>query len=299
MLARLKQFLPERIKSTIRRSPLWARKSAGTLARSSKRLDLCSSQFALWLHLTGNPPLRGKVCLELGSGWVLTHAIVCHLLGAKGVIATDVEDLARPSSLRAAIHKAIPSLVRDTLSPFCDHGEIRRRLDRLLATRRFTLDTLKSIGIEYLAPVDLARRGPDILVDFIYSNSVLEHVPVEDVTALLENLTSLLRPGGTMIHAIHLEDHRDTESRPFAFLSEPAKTYTRAVQTRRGNRIRASRWRDLFCQTKGLDPAFFYEWIRRDRDLPETIDSSVVYEDETDLRTSNVGVYAVKGADGK
>jgi len=139
----LKRFIPEIIKSRIRKSDFWIKKNARMLSSSSKRLDLCAAQFAHVLHLSGNPPLKDKVCLEIGSGWVLTHAITCYLLGAKRVIATDISPLAKPSFLPSALHRAIPSIVRDILSPFCEHSEIRERLNNLLSISSFTFDILK------------------------------------------------------------------------------------------------------------------------------------------------------------
>ncbi|MCP4178379.1 MAG: hypothetical protein GY756_11485 [bacterium] len=64
-------------------SKYYRNKEAIRLASSSKRIDICSAQFAHLLHLSKQPSLEGKVCLEIGSGWVLSHAIVCYLLGAK------------------------------------------------------------------------------------------------------------------------------------------------------------------------------------------------------------------------
>ena len=68
------------------------------------------------------------------------------------------------------------------------------------------------------SPVDFATAEKlNTPVDFIYSNSVLEHVPVDDVPALLNNLVESLNQGGTMIHCIHLEDHKDINRYPFDY----------------------------------------------------------------------------------
>jgi len=91
-------------------------KYARILARSSKRLDICAAQFAMLFHLSNKGDLTHKVCLEVGSGWVLSHAIICYLLGAKHIFATDISPNAHPATLKTAIHGAIPSAVRDTLA---------------------------------------------------------------------------------------------------------------------------------------------------------------------------------------
>lgn len=265
------------------------RREAKKLASSSKRLDLCAAQFAHLLHISDHPPLTGKTCLEIGSGMVLSHAVVCHLLGAKQVIATDVDQIAYPCCLTNAIREAIPSITRDILASFEPHHDVRRRLDALLLIENWTFRKLRELGIEYISPIDLAREQIGVPVDFIYSFSVLEHVPVVDIEPLLCNLASALSPGGTMIHCIHLEDHKDIIEDPFAFLSEA--TYTSRDETERGNRLRRSQWHAIFSQFKEMGFSFIYEWSREDKSLPGEISSSVLYQDEGDLRISHLGVY--------
>jgi len=160
--------------------------------------------------------------------------------------------------------------------------------------RRFDFDVLASLGIEYISPFDFARNRLHVPVDFAFSNSVLEHVPREDVAMLLDNLAADLSPRGTMIHCIHLEDHRDFSGHPFEFLSIPEETYTRALESSRGNRIRRSGWEDYFGGIKDTKSSFIYVWSRLGRELPTHIDQSVGYEDTDDLRVSHLGVYTQK-----
>src|SRR5438477_10203635 len=183
---------------------------AKRLAQTNKRLDICSAQLAHALHLTGID-LRGKTCLEIGTGWVLSHTVGMHLLGAKKVIATDIEPVARPQTLKYSIGEAVQYLPVDILSPFEDHEQIRRRMESLARISDFSFDTLRTIGIEYEAPIDFAKRPLGRNVDFIYSASVFEHVPVDDVPALLKNLVHDMSPGSHMVHCIHMEDHRDAD----------------------------------------------------------------------------------------
>ena len=74
----------------------WAdARAAKRLARSNKRVDLRAAYIAQLLHLGAGYSVVGKTYLEIGSGWVLSHALVLHLLGAKRVIASDVRPLAQ------------------------------------------------------------------------------------------------------------------------------------------------------------------------------------------------------------
>ena len=290
------KWIPESIKAPIRGSALFRAvyhpRHAAQLARTTKRLDQCAAQLAHVLHLSGDVRLEGARCLELGSGWVLSHALVCHLLGARRVLAVDVERAARFDSLRPAIASAPPALVRDLLAPFTDHAAVRARLDRLRSIRRFDQGTLAELGIEYRAPVDLAREQLADSFDVIYSLSVLEHVPVADVATLLANLTRQLAPGGTMLHLIHLEDHRDIARDPFAFLRARAQPFSPVEQTERGNRLRASSWLEAFTAVPDLQTRVLWSWQRNDSPLPGAIDPAVRYRDEADLRTSHLGIAA-------
>ncbi|RJR42051.1 MAG: hypothetical protein C4576_16940 [Desulfobacteraceae bacterium] len=264
------------------------------LASTSKRLDVCAMQFAHNFHLCGGPSLSGKVCLEIGAGSVLSHAIVCHLLGAEKVIATDVASVAFPQTLSSSLKKSIPSVVRDILSPFEEHDLLRERLERVLSIRRFDFDVLHELGIDYVAPIDLARKRLDLAVDFVYSHSVLQHVPCEDVPPLLENICSLLVPGAFMIHCLHLEDVRNATENPFGFLAVPEREYPRALQSAGGNRIRRSGWAEIFRKAEGTRSEFIYQWTRKEKSLPGRIDPSIRHVDETDLRTSHIGILTRK-----
>jgi len=290
----ISKLLPNALQQKMRQSNYYTHRTARSLASSSKRIDICSAQFAHIFHLSKHPSIEDKICLEIGAGWVLTHALVCYLLGAKRVIATDIVPCARPDTISLALRGAIPSIPRDILAPFSDHARIRERLDRLLSISQFTFDALKQLGIEYLSPVDFSVEKVNTPVDFIFSNSVLEHVPNNDVPALLNNLVASLNQGGTMIHCIHLEDHKDINRCPFEFLKIPENRYTRKLQSERGNRIRCSEWRRLFGNIEGTNTDFIYSYSRLDKALPKKSDASISYHDELDLRTSHIGVYTRK-----
>ena len=112
-------------------------------------------------------------------------------------------------------------------------------------------------------------------VDSIFSLSVLEHVLVANVAALLSNLALTLKPGGVMFHAIHSEDHWGSQTASFAFLGEPAKELTPDMQVRRGNRLRQGQWEHIFSRIPNLRSRYLYVNRRLDKPLPATIDASI------------------------
>lgn len=290
----VKSIIPDNLQDMVRSSRPYRRIQTRRLAAKSKRLDICAAQFAHALHTSNHPSIAGKVCVELGSGWILSHAVVCHLLGAERVIATDILPHAYPESLHVAINQSNISLIRDILSPFEEHSLIRSRLDNLLSIPHFGFDVLRDLGIEYRAPIDFAQERLNIPVDFIYSNSVLEHVPHDDVADLLRNCVRDLNPDGTMMHCIHLEDHNDIQGEPFKFLSISSEEYSRTLQSARGNRISRNLWRELFTALPGTRSEFFYEWVRTDKEVPTHIDQWIRYNDVADLQVSHIGVYTRK-----
>ncbi len=289
------RVLPARIKDAIKKTPVFSsveKQTASKLARTSRRLDTCASQFAHILHLSGISSLEGKVCLEVGSGWVLTHALVCYLLGAKKIIATDITPCAMPSVLTGAVQKSVTSLPRDILAPFSDHAKIRERMERLVRQKNFSFETLGALGIEYQSPVNLAEERLKTRADFIYSLSVLEHVPKRDVPGLLGNLSEMLLPEGAMIHCLHLEDHKEFTRHPFDFLS--LKKYPRRMENQRGNRMRKSAWISAFDRIENTKTRVLYAHSRIDRPLPDQVDQSISYTDKKDLGASHLGMFTKK-----
>jgi hypothetical protein len=290
----LKKVLPNILMDTYRKSSIYEKNYARKLALTTKRVDICSAQMAHSFHLSGIPSISGKVCLEIGAGWVLSHSLVLHILGAKKVIATDIANHACANELSTALQHSIFSIINDVLSPFDDHEMIKKRLRKLFSIKHFDGDALKELNIEYIAPLDLSQKRLNIPIDFIFSNSVLEHIPSKDVPAVLRNLNQDLKAGGEMLHCIHLEDHKDAAANPFAFLSIPNKQYFPSNESDRGNRLRKSGWEKEFQKLENLTTKLFYSWSCNDKKLPDTIDSSVQYSNESDLRVSHIGINVKK-----
>ena len=294
MIGPLGQFIPDRIKVQAMKSSLYNRYAAKKLAHRARRLDLCAAQFAHIFHRMPGMSLENSRCLEIGSGWVLTHPLVCYLLGARCVTATDILPLARPEYLRNAIDVSDASLVREVLSPFSTYDQIRERLSRLQREKRFSFESLQKIGISYLAPLDLEKNSLPHNYDFIYSFDVLEHVPKTSLVAILTKLSNSLNSGGCMVHSVHTEDHRDSKNDPFAFLSEPEGSYSASNQMMRGNRLRRDEWRSILDQVPGIMFTFLYEWYRSEKPIPEWIDPSVRSTNDRDLRIAYLGVIGKK-----
>ncbi|HHS13418.1 MAG TPA: hypothetical protein ENN03_06575 [bacterium] len=288
------RVIPKSVKQKIRQSSFLERRYGRKFARTSKRIDICAAQFAHFFHLGGLGSIEGKTCLEIGSGWVLSHALVCYLMGAKRVVATDILPHAQPKLIRDSIQNAVIYIPREILAPFGDHSRLRHRTNIIQEIKNFSFEELEKLGIEYQSPVDFSCQKLDIKADLIFSFSVLEHVAREDIQNLLINAADILSDEGSMIHEIHLEDHLNFHQDPFAFFTLPASSYGREKQGSRGNRIRYSEWLRIFQSIPNTVSRPLYAHRRVDKPFPERIDPSIVHTGEDDLRVSHVGMITRK-----
>ena len=102
---------------------------------------------------------------------------------------------------------------------------------------------------------------PDASVDLVFSKSVLEHVPLDGVPALLGELARVVRPGGAMVHVIDLRDHmhvmgdQAVQGDWLDALRYPRWLFE-AMFSRRStaiNRLREPEWRERFAAA-GFEP---------------------------------------------
>lgn len=288
------QWLKDKLRSnSVLRSAV-NRSEAQHFSVSSKRIDVCSAQICHAFMACGLNGLVGKRAIECGSGWVLSHSLVFHLMGAKEIVATDIEELACPEMLINAIRSSEASIPIDTLAQFDSYEAIYERYQKLVEIKSFNFKTLESLGIHYVAPHDFAIKHMVPPADFMFSNSVMEHVPVNVCQDVLTNMAASLAPNGTMIHRVHLEDHHDCASNPWGFFDQ--SNYDSELQTRWGNRIRPSQWREMLDTIPDSTWRFFYGFERWNKPLPNQIDADVQFTDEKDLRCSHIGICLTKNA---
>jgi hypothetical protein len=225
--------------------------------------------------------------LEIGSGKFLTNALGLYVCGCSEVISVDKYKQLLPAAMKLAMSK--PVLARRFLSKHVSHDEFMKRSKDISRTD-YDLEKLEILGIKYRAPVDLIGAGGfHDAFDFVFSYTVLEHVPVTEIRALLKESVLALKAGGLCLHFVDLEDHYDSQNNPFGFLSEGID-WKKEEGFSRGNRLRFSTWKNLFSEHRKMDWRFPYVAVRHDMDLPSSIDSLIKYTDEEDLRTTAFAV---------
>ncbi len=188
-------------------------------------------------------PLGEAIFYEFGAGWDLIGPLTYWSLGVDHQILVDIR------------RNLSSELVRDT----------RRRLaacleghsERLgLPVRELpSLDVedprrLDALGIRYMAPCDARSVAmPPGSVDFVSSTYTLEHIPRDDIAAILRESRRLLRRDGLISCAIDLKDHYayvDSSIGPYNFLKFGDRTWTAINSSLQYlNRLRVSDYVEL------------------------------------------------------
>jgi SAM-dependent methyltransferase len=279
-------------------SPGWAQRlRARQLAEGAKRLDQWAPTLAAMLRTAGVRSLDGRACLEFGSGHLLTEPLLHHLLGARRAVAVDYFTILDERLVGSACTGVDEDALVAALQPFAAAEEIRRRYRALVAREDWSLTGLAELGISYVAPYD-AAKGPleREAFDLIVSCSVLEHVPVADAPGILASLAAMLKPGGVMVHAIHLEDHRDFAGAPLAFLAADTD-WREADADRRGNRLRRSDWMRMAQNLNGMEVVAADAQMSA-AELPASLDPRLAAYERDDLRVGGL-VIAIRKTGGE
>jgi hypothetical protein len=289
---RLPPGMRERLKGALGalgHEPGWAQRlRARDLAQGRKRLDILMEAMAERLQAANFGSFRGAACLEYGSGHLLSEALIYHLAGASRVVAADHFRLLQDDEVRRALDGVDAEILIRERARWDDTAAVRGRFDALKRRTDWSLPALNDIGVSYVAPYDAAAGPlPGETFDLISSLSVLEHVPPAAAPVILGNLLAMLRPTGTMVHNIHLEDHRDIEGDPFAFLAA-GTDWSDADHDSRGNRLRASDWVRIVESIPGAVVARVAPMIKSGTRLPDALDPAFAAYDPIDLRTSRI-----------
>jgi len=194
---------------------------AGTLAQLDRMQQVVAA-------MAGS--IQDARVLEIGSGWFPTIPIMLSLGGAKEVLMSD-----QAPHMDAVTFATTLDYLRGALPD-------DRRLD--------DIRSLDDLPIRYLAPFDVDDLA-DGSLDLVMSRTVLEHIPPDDLQALLAALRPKLAPGALMIHLVdnsdHLE-HADKSLSKINFLTWSERRHALLFRLARGgeNRLRHHQYPPLF-----------------------------------------------------
>lgn len=170
---------------------------------------LTRSEYAAKLHadIADFARLDGASIVEIGTGWVPVVPLLLHAMGARNIVTFDLN-----RHLQADLTMRAIGLLPECLSDIhrrtgVDTGPMLDRLNRLASAKSLT-QALSMANIDYRAPADASKSWlPRKSVDILYSNLVLEHIPVEPLKAIHLEARRILAPGGVCWHNIDYSDH--------------------------------------------------------------------------------------------
>lgn len=138
--------------------------------------------------------LDGKAVLEIGPGDSLASAVVARAHGATEVLLIDAGAFARRDA----------ALYRTLSAELVSRGYTPPDLSGAASLE----DVLERCSARYLtAGLDSFAALPDASVDFIWSHSVLEHIPLRQLPQMIAEMRRVLKPDGCMSHNIDFQDH--------------------------------------------------------------------------------------------
>lgn len=175
-----------------------------------------------------NISIKGKTILELGPGNTYINAYNFLMLGAKKVILVDkYPRLIETDKQKEFFEKEIEYIAKKygPKLPFIEDGEIDSK---------------------YVQFIDKDLTEANIRnIDFIFSNSVLEHI--KSVEDNIRAMSLCLNKNGYMLHNIDLRDHYNSNT-PFLFYKYSDKIWNKYL-TKEGISY-TNRWRcDDFVKT--------------------------------------------------
>lgn len=202
--------------------------------------------------------LDGWATVEIGTGWSPIIPIVFWINGQRQCDTFDVAPLLKRELFFQTLQQLAANPIALAPQPMSPEKRAAvtdklRRLRNSSVIEPSVANALHQCGIRYHPQCDAAQTGlPDGSVDLVFSNVVLEHVPVIEVHRLFAEARRILRPNGYMAHLIDPSDHfshGDAAISPINFLRFSRSEFSRYnTSFMYQNRIRAGAWRDLIEQ---------------------------------------------------
>jgi SAM-dependent methyltransferase len=152
------------------------------------------------LRAHSSKPLGEAIFYEFGTGWDLISALILWSMGINSQLTIDLRPMVRPALANSVIDQL------NRLGPGLGVDRLPLRL--LPAELEWKSILLREYGIRYVAPCDARQTGLEQgSVDFVTSTNTLEHVPGEDILALLKECRRLLKDDGLVSLQIDYQDH--------------------------------------------------------------------------------------------
>ncbi len=190
----------------------WLQRSVGGLKHFEQE---CEERIGDLLLLVENVrragiSLEGAKLVEVGTGWYPALPMGLYLCGAGRVHSYDIQ-----SHLDLDLCRRAMQLFESALGVFSSASGVsleviswrHEQMSRMLAQGESLEDATCGV-VKLHAPADArATELSEGSMDVVFSNNTLEHIPREDIAALMKESHRVLRPGGVVIHNVDCADH--------------------------------------------------------------------------------------------
>jgi SAM-dependent methyltransferase len=184
-------------------------------------------------HLLRVSPPRGFVALELGPGDAVASAVITKAFGGSKSYQVDVGPYA---DRRLETYQNIANYCISNGKKVPDLSDANNFYDILNITKAtYLTEGLKSL-----------KEIPNESVDFIYSQSCLEHIILAEFDETIRETRRVLKPGGGASHWIDLQDHLDHGLNNLRFSPDLWESRLMADSGFYTNRLRRSQIVDIF-----------------------------------------------------
>lgn len=158
--------------------------------------------------------VRDAATMEIGTGWFPTLPICFWLAGARSCVTFDLNRHLRPELTRRLVAVLAQHLNTIATAVGVPLADIRSRYEKL------GTDILTTSQITYAFPADASHTDlPDHSIDIVFSNSVLEHVTVDALPAIMRETRRILRPSGVAVHCVACNDHYAHFDRSISYIN--------------------------------------------------------------------------------
>jgi hypothetical protein len=180
-----------------------------------RKFSQAVTHFTAFRHHHGDAQLS-PLFFEFGAGWELVTPLAYYTLGIDRQVLVDLRPLAKLDLVNGVIQQF--GLDRDELQLAAPVP-----LRPMPVAKLGRLDELETVfGIRYIAPADARRTGLSAQsIDFISSTSTMEHIPPNDLVAILCECARVLKSDGLLSCIIEPCDHYanfDSGISPYNFL---------------------------------------------------------------------------------
>jgi SAM-dependent methyltransferase len=206
--------------------------------------------------LTNGGKIEGKTFFEVGTGHVPVVPIGLFLCGAEKTVTVDLNRRLDLDLLGGALDWIVlhSNQLEEEYASIVDLSTFRKRLSLVAEFRAAPDQFLKEANISYLAPADASKVDLSASsIDYHISNTVMEHIPAEEIKKIFTEGKRLLKKDGLFVQFIDLSDHfkhqdKSISSINFLKYSDSKWLSMAGNQFAYCNRLRASDFTALFSE---------------------------------------------------